>query len=126
MISTYWTLYFLALGGLIAFMIFRRWGQIPKKEASDLIRQGALVVDVRNPDKFNSGHLAQAFNMPVDEIEDRMAEKVKDRSRVILVHCQNGLRSKKAKEKLTRIGYKNVFDLGSYERAFSVVTGRTM
>jgi phage shock protein E len=126
MISTYWTFYFLALGGLLAFMIFRRWGQIPKKAASSLLRKGALVVDVRNPSQFNNGHLSQACNMPVDDIEGMMPQKVKDRNRVILVHCQTGLRSKQAKEKLARIGYTNVFDLGSYERAFRVVTGRTM
>jgi phage shock protein E len=126
MISTYWTFYFIALAGLIAFIVFRRWGQIPKKAATDLVRKGALVVDVRPPDRFNSGHLSQAFNMPVDEIEGMIREKVRDRSRVILVHCQFGLRSKKAKERLTRIGYTNVFDLGSYERAFRVVTGRIM
>ena len=126
MISTYWTVYFLSLGGLVAFIVFRRWGQISRKTASDLVRKGALVVDVRHPEQFNSGHLSQAFNMPVDEIEGMISQTVRDRDRVILVHCQFGLRSKKAKERLTRIGYTNVFDLGSYERAFRVVTGRIM
>jgi rhodanese-related sulfurtransferase len=45
---------------------------------------------------------------------------------VILVHCRTGLRSQQAKVRLTSIGYKNVFVLGSYERAFKIVSGTTL
>jgi phage shock protein E len=124
--TTYWIAYFFVFGCLIAFMIIRRSGQVSKKDAADLLKNGAVVVDVRRPAEFNSGHLSQAFNMPVDDIEGGFGERFKDKNRVILIHCKTGLRSKKAKEKLTRMGYKNVFDLGSYERAFRIVSGRTM
>jgi rhodanese-related sulfurtransferase len=124
--STYWFIYFLALGCLLAFMYIRRSGQVSKKAAATLLRKGAVVVDVRRATEFSGGHLSQAFNMPIDEIEGLSNEKLKDKNRAILVHCKTGLRSKKAKEKLTRMGYKNVFDLGSYERAFRIVTGRML
>jgi phage shock protein E len=122
--STYWSMYFVALIGLLIFMVMRRSGQVPKKQAAEYMKHGALVIDVRSPREFNSGHLSQAHNMPVDDIEGLMPEKVKDKNRVILIHCQTGLRSKKAKDRLERIGYKNVFNLGSYERAFKIVSGR--
>jgi len=124
--TSYWMIYFVILGGIVALIVMRRSGQVPKKEAAEYVKQGALVIDVRTPAEFNSGHLSQAFNMPVDEIDALLPSKVKDKNRVILVHCKTGLRSKKAKSKLLRHGYTNVFDLGSYERAFKIVTGRTM
>ncbi len=124
--GTYWTLYAFALFGLIAFMVMRRSGQISKKEAAGYVKSGALVVDVRSPHEFSSGHLSQAFNFPLDELEGMLPQKVNDKNRVILVHCRTGLRSKKAKERLQQIGYKNVFDLGSYERAFRIVSGRML
>jgi phage shock protein E len=124
--TSYWMVYFLALGSLVIFMYVRRSGQISRKDAADLLKKGAVVVDVRKPAEFSSGHLSQACNMPVDEIEGLSTEKLKDKNRAILVHCKTGLRSKKAKEKLTRMGYTHVFDLGSYERAFRIVTGRML
>lgn len=126
MTITQWTLYALAFIGLIWFMAMRRSGQISKKDAADYIRQGAFVVDVRSPREFSSGHLLQALNFPLDELEGLLPQRIKDRDRVILVHCRTGLRSKKARQRLLSIGYKNVFDLGSYERAFKIVSGRTL
>jgi rhodanese-related sulfurtransferase len=112
--------------GLIAFMLMRRSGQISTKEGADLVKRGAMIVDVRTPDEYNSGHLSQAFNMPVDEIQALMLSKVRDKNRVILLHCKTGLRSKKAKDMLVGQGYVNVFDMGSYERAFKIVSGRNL
>ena len=123
---TYWVFYGLLMVGIVAFMFVRRAGQVPVKEGQKLMKRGAMVIDVRTPAEFNSGHLSQAFNMPMDEIEGMLQNQVKDKSRVILVHCKTGLRSKKAKSLLNRRGYTNVFDLGSYERAFKVVSGRSM
>ena len=121
-----WVFYALVLLGLVALMRMRRSGQVSLKEGSDLVKQGAMVIDVRTPAEFNSGHLSQAFNMPVDEIASLLPDSVKDKNRVILLHCKTGLRSKKAKSALTNQGYTNVFDMGSYERAFKIVTGMTM
>ena len=126
MTVTQWTFYALAFIGLISFMVMRRSGQISKREAADYIRQGAFVVDVRSPREFSAGHLLQAVNFPLDELEGLVPQRIKDKNRVILVHCRSGLRSKKAKERLQKIGYQNVFDLGSYERAFKIVSGRTL
>jgi phage shock protein E len=123
---TYWFFYVLVAIGIVGFMLMRRAGQVPVKEGQELMKRGAMVIDVRTPAEFNTGHLSQAFNMPMDELEGMLPNQVKDKSRVILVHCKTGLRSKKAKSLLTRRGYTNVFDLGSYERAFKVVSGRNM
>ncbi len=121
-----WTIYFVALGCLLFFMFMRRSGQVPTKEAAEYVRRGAMIVDVRTPEEFARGHLSQSFNMPAEEVDHLLPNKVKDKERIILVHCQSGMRSKKAKEALEKIGYKNVYDMGSYERAFKIVTGKTL
>jgi rhodanese-related sulfurtransferase len=124
--GTYWSVYALIFGCLIAFMVMRRSGQISKKKAIDYVKDGAALIDVRPARDFNSGHLSQAFNIPLDDLKTLLPERIKDKNRVILLHCRTGLNSKKAKEILRDIGYKNVFSLGSYERAFKIVSGRAM
>ncbi len=121
-----WT-WFIAVAALaVLYIAYKNSGLIPKKDAADLLKKGAIVIDVRTPEEFNSGHLSQAYNMPLDEVEDRVLRLVKDRGKVLLLHCQSGVRSKSAKERLESMGYKNVFNMGSYERAFRIVTGKSL
>jgi len=126
MSSTSWILYALILTGILAFAIMRRKGQISTKEGTELARHGAMVIDVRSPEEYSAGHLSQALNMPVDEIASLLPSRVRDKSKVILLHCKTGLRSKKARSLLVNQGYSNVFDMGSYERAFKIVSGRNL
>jgi rhodanese-related sulfurtransferase len=127
MTIAFWIFCVSAFAVLLAFSLaMRRKGQISTRAAASYVKHGALVVDVRSPREYNAGHLSQAFNFPLDELEGSVAQRVKDKSRVILVHCRTGLRSKKAKERLARIGYTNVFVLGSYARALKIVTGRAL
>ncbi len=104
----------------VVFMI-KQSGQISAKDARDKLRNGALVIDVRSPGEFSSGHLAKAINIPLDEIETALPKLVKDKSQVLLLHCASGMRSGMAKTKLKGMGYSNAFNLGSYGRAEEVV-----
>lgn len=124
--KTYWIIYFVVFGLLILFMVIRRAGQISKKVAAEHLKNGALVIDVRSPAEFFSGHLTQAINIPVDEIAAVLPSRVRDRNRVLLLHCQNGMRSYRAVKRLTEIGYTKAYSLGSYERAFRIVSGRSL
>lgn len=126
MTPTYWTIYFIVFGIVILFMVMRRSGQISKKAAAEHLRNGALVIDVRTPREFSAGHLTQAINIPVDDIEGIVGGKIKDKNKVLLLHCQTGMRSNKAVKKLAEIGYANAYNLGSYERAFRIVSGRSL
>ncbi|HVC47714.1 MAG TPA: rhodanese-like domain-containing protein [Terracidiphilus sp.] len=121
-----WTLYFVVLALLLGFIVMRRAGQVPIKKAKELIRQGGMIIDVRTSTEYMTKHLSQSVNVPVDEIDMVIPGRVKDRNRIILLHCQSGMRSKTAKEKLERQGYTQVYNLGSYERAFKIVTGRSL
>lgn len=123
---SHWVFYALILAGIAAFIYMRRSGQISTRQGSDLVKHGAMIIDVRTPEEYSSGHLSQAFSMPVDEIGTILPAKVRNKDQVILLHCKTGLRSKKARTLLTGLGYSNVYDMGSYERAFRIVSGRSL
>jgi phage shock protein E len=116
-----WTPLIIFCGVAAAFWLLKRAGQISAAAARNHLKNGALVIDVRSPGEFNSGHLPQAINVPLDEIETTLPRRVKDRQQVLLLHCLSGTRSALAKGKLKRLGYANVFNLGSLRRAHAVV-----
>ena len=105
----------------IAFFLFKTAGQMSAKDALAHLKQGALVIDVRSPGEFASGHLARAINIPLDQIEAAVPKRVQDKNQVMLLHCASGVRSGMAKSKLRAMGYANSFNLGSYGRAESIV-----
>lgn len=119
-----WTYFLIVLVIAIAYILFKRSGQVSKKEASEYLKSGAMVIDVRSPNEFDSGHLLQAYNLPLDRLDVLAAGMVKDKNKVLLLHCTTGIRSNLAKKRLIALGYKNVFNLGSYDRAEKIVSGR--
>jgi len=86
-------------------------------------KQDALILDVRTTEEFQSGHLKEAINIPIDDLESRIEGVAKDKSKPLLVHCESGGRSARAKKKLEKMGYTQVKDLGSYENAKKVTGG---
>ncbi len=73
----------------------------------------ALVVDVRTPGEFASGHHPRAVNIPVDQVESRLKE-FGDKSQPIVVYCASGVRSSRAKQTLESAGYSSVINAGGF------------
>ena len=71
------------------------------------IQAGALVVDVRTPGEYASGHFKGAINIPVSEVSSRLSE-FGPKDKPIVVYCASGARSGSAKQILERAGYKDV------------------
>ena len=67
-----------------------------------------LILDVRNEDEFEAGHIPGAVNIPHTEVSKRLAELPADKSTEIVVHCVSGKRAGFALEDLTAAGFKNV------------------
>ena len=82
------------------------------------------MIDVRSSGEFKSDHLTNAMNIPLDEITAAVPQRWPDKSQVLLLHCQSGMRSGMAKNKLNAMGYTNAFNLGSYGRAEKIVNGK--
>jgi len=116
-----WTPLLIVAAVLAIVFMMKRAGQISAQDALKYLKNGALVIDVRSPGEFNSGHLPTAINIPLDEIGTALPRRVKDKNQVLLLHCQSGIRSGMAKSKLKSLGYAIVFNLGSYGRAESIL-----
>ena len=117
-----WTIVLIVAIAIAVIFMPTLGGRISIKDAQSHLKNGALVVDVRSPGEFSSAHLPNAINLPLGEIESAL-RRVKDKNQVLLLHCHSGMRSGMAKKKLKRIGYTNVFNLGSYVRASKIVSG---
>jgi phage shock protein E len=116
---------FLILAVVVAVVIMmKKTSQISAKDALAHLKNGALVIDVRSPNEFSSGHLPKAINIPLDEIETALPKRVKDKNQILLLHCASGMRSGVAKQKLKGMGYANAFNLGSYGRASKIASAK--
>ena len=118
-----WTIILIALAVLVAPLPLKRLSQISASAATDHLKHGALVIDVRSAGELSAGHLRQAINMPLDQIETLVPRRVKDKNQVLLLHCQSGGRSGVAKKKLAALGYAQAYNLGSDDRAARIVGG---
>lgn len=71
----------------------------------ELVKSGALVLDVRSPAEYQSGHIPNSINIPVEQLEGRTAELAK-RNVEIITCCRSGMRSGQAVGILKRAGLR--------------------
>mmetsp|Transcript_21555 Transcript_21555/g.54378 ORF Transcript_21555/g.54378 Transcript_21555/m.54378 type:complete len:177 (-) Transcript_21555:399-929(-) len=78
---------------------------------------GAVVLDVRNQDEYDAGHLACAQLTPNPTLSLAVAaEKIgSDKTKSVAVYCRSGARAGQAKTKLEGWGYTNVVNAGGYD-----------
>ena len=96
------------------FEIFKKL--FSQKESSQLenrIKEGAFLVDVRNPDEFLSAHVKGSVNIPLGQIQNQL-DKFEDKNHII-VFCRSGMRSSQAKSILEQNGFVNVINGGSWK-----------
>ena len=88
--------------------------QITAEEAKKIIDSGEehIILDTREQDEFDEGHIPGAILIPYTEIENKAVEMLPDKDAQILVYCRSGRRSKIASESLAKLGYTNVKEFG--------------
>jgi phage shock protein E len=83
------------------------------------VAAAALLLDVRSAEEFATGHLDRAENIPVDEVEGKLAEIASkvggDKSKPVVVYCASGGRAGRAKTTLEKAGFSNVTNAGGYK-----------
>src|SRR5437762_8995963 len=80
----------------------------PQDAAAKLSSGDAIVVDVRDKEEWDEGHIPGATHISRGTIELDIEEKVHDPNAMIICHCGGGGRSALAAEALQKMGYKNV------------------
>ena len=74
-------------------------------------REKGVVIDVCSSAEFAESHIKGAVNVPLDELESRLAATVKNKSTPLILVCAAGARSKRAQAVAKKLGYEQVHSL---------------
>lgn len=85
----------------------------PKVDFANLVKQGAIILDVRSKGEYTGGHIKGSINIPVDTLSNNLA-KLKDKNQTIITCCASGMRSASAKSILKSNGYSQVYNGGGW------------
>ena len=89
---------------------------IAPKEAEDLIKtEQCIIVDTRDPEEYDASHVKDAVSIPYERIKDTGPAELPDLQAVILVYGETAAQSEAAAERLSLLGYKNVYIFGGFD-----------
>ena len=87
----------------------------PDQAIDKISNERSIVVDIRDKDSFDQGHIDGALNLSNNNIDNFVSDTEKNQS--IIVCCYHGNSSQRAAQFLTDRGFKNVYSLnGGYEQ----------
>jgi len=84
----------------------------PKVDYAQLVKQGAIILDVRSKGEYQSGHIKGSINISVDTLSNNLSKLKKDKP--IITCCASGMRSAQAKSILKSNGYTEVHNGGGW------------
>jgi rhodanese-related sulfurtransferase len=79
---------------------------------SELIKKGAVILDVRTEKEYETGHIEGAVNISLGTIRERYVEL--DPEKTYITVCSHGLRSVKAENILKEKGFKHIYNGGAW------------
>jgi rhodanese-related sulfurtransferase len=85
----------------------------PRVDYAGLVKQGAIILDVRSKGEYAGGHIKGSINISVDTLNSNLS-KLKDKNKPIITCCASGMRSASAKSILRSNGYTQVYNGGSW------------
>jgi len=87
--------------------------QVPVYKVRELVENNACIIDVREKNEYEAGHLINAINIPLSELRQRTSEIPTDVP--VYLHCRSSQRSYNALMALQHMGFKNLYNIsGSY------------
>ncbi|MEV4778988.1 rhodanese-like domain-containing protein [Burkholderia sp. LMU1-1-1.1] len=99
-------------GALLWPLLTQRGKRATPQDVTMLInRSKATIVDVRDAKEFANGSLPDAKNIPLAELDQRIGELDKFKSKSVVVVCQSGARASSAAAKLSKAGFTDVVNL---------------
>lgn len=84
----------------------------PKVDYAQLVKDGAIILDVRSKREYASGHLKGSINISVDTLRNNLGKLKKDKA--IITCCASGMRSASAKSILKSNGFTEVHNGGGW------------
>jgi len=80
-------------------------------QAVRLMNQGALVIDLRGKESYDAGHIGDARNVPVAELESQAESLRKWRDKPVITYCESGVNGANAARTLMKLGFTKVSNL---------------
>jgi rhodanese-related sulfurtransferase len=80
-------------------------------QAVRLMNDGALVIDVRGKDQYESGHIGDARHVPAAELAQQADALKKWREKPVIAYCDTGVSAAAATKTLAQLGFTQVFNL---------------
>lgn len=87
----------------------------PGVNYAQLLRDGAIVLDVRTPAEFEKAHIAGALNIPIELLRSNL-HRLAEKNKPIIACCTDGSKSWYAKNFLDASGYRLVYDAGNWTK----------
>jgi rhodanese-related sulfurtransferase len=84
----------------------------PAVDYAQLVKQGAVILDVRTKGEYAGGHIKGSLNISVDQLQNNL-HKLPNKEKPIITCCASGMRSSSAKGILISNGYTTVHNGGS-------------
>jgi phage shock protein E len=94
-------------------LLKKLFGLGPSVNYTELVKNGAIVLDVRSKSEYAGGHIKGSINISVDTLRNNLG-KLKDKDKPIITCCASGMRSASAKSILKSNGYSQVYNGGGW------------
>jgi phage shock protein E len=120
----HWLTWIIVGGAVAAFLILKRLTLLRPETARDWLSRGGRVLDVRTEREFQERHIPGAANIPLNRLREEIARFAPSKEQPLLLHCLSGGRSAMGTARLKKMGYRNVFNLGSYGRAEKILAAQ--
>ena len=91
----------------------KMFGVGPAIDYGQLVKEGALILDVRSKGEYAGGHIKGSLNISVDQLNSNL-HRLSDKQKPIITCCASGIRSASAKGILESNGYTTVYNGGSW------------
>ncbi len=79
----------------------------------EMVNNGGIIIDVRSPQEFKSGHIPGSQNIPLDVIHGK-ADSLKKMNKPLILCCASGMRSSQAVNILKNKGIEEIVNAGSW------------
>jgi rhodanese-related sulfurtransferase len=83
-----------------------------KVNLQEVVSNGAVILDVRTKAEYQSGHLKNSINIPIDKLSQNIKKLSKNKP--IITCCASGARSASARKMLKSNGFEKVYNGGSW------------
>ena len=120
-----WMLIAVALASGVALIVpvlGKGSGLSPQDMVQLMNREKAVVIDVCEPGEFAQGHVIGAKNVPLGDLEAKLAQVVKNKATPVVMVCQVGARSARAAATAQKLGYENVQSLAGGLKAWQAAS----